>query len=58
MSLRTAREHFDEALRIAEQENDAYRQSIAAGLRDLSKSISSALTQMKAEIDSIKRSVK
>lgn len=57
MTFKTAKEHFEHALKTAEQEGDPYREAIAAGLIDLAAIMQSRITQMKSELEAIRRKV-
>ena len=57
MTFKTAKEFFIEALTIAEQKGDPYREAIAAGLIDLTAAMQSNMTQLKSEIDATKRKI-
>ena len=57
MNFNTAKEHFAEALTIAEQEGDPYREALAAGLIDLAAAMQSQTTQIKSELGTIKNKV-
>lgn len=57
MTFKTAKEFFADALSIAEQEGDPFRQAIAAGLADLAAATQTDLVRLKSETDDIKRKV-
>lgn len=57
MTLRTAKEHFEAALAVAEREEDKFGQSIAAGLIDLSAALQLGIQQIRTELSTIKSKV-
>lgn len=57
MTFKTAKEFFAEALSIAEKDGDPYREALAAGLIDLTATMQSRITQLKSEVEAVKRKV-
>lgn len=57
MTLHTAKEHFEAALAIAEQENDVFRREIAEGLIHLVAEVQLRSSQIKTELGAIKNKV-
>jgi hypothetical protein len=57
MKLHTTKAHFNEALVLAREQEDPYREFIAAGLADLTDFIWSKVSQLDSEVKEIKRMV-
>jgi hypothetical protein len=58
MTLKTAIESFEQAVQVAESQNDSALEFIAHGLLDLTKALRTELNDIKRKVESVENKVR